>query len=157
FDDTVELAGLPVWAKSVCLTPLETPQQGDVKIATAVWGSWIAPQLYNLRVGEEPRVDVAAFEQPVPTTKPVSVVLDQPDSLHSYQLVVDKKSTECTDDNTTLRCGIEQLGLAQGQQYPYELTRQFGDDPVEPVSDGTIETLKAVRVTKSSVKDGQII
>lgn len=157
FGESIEFAGLAIASQSICFTPVATPEPGDVKIATAPWGSWLIPQLYTLQVGSEPRVDAAAFAQPVPTTKPLSVSLDQPDSLHTYQLVVDKKSTECTDDGSTLSCGINDLELAQGRQYPYQLTRQFDNNPAEPVSDGTIKTLKAVKVTKSSIKNGRTI
>lgn len=157
FVDAVEIAGIPVVAKSVCFVPTNKPEHGDVKIATSLWGSWFAQQLFTLKVGAEPKVDVAALKRPVPTTKPVSVSLDQPDSLHSYQLVVDEKSTECSDDQTTLFCDIEKLRLAQGKQYKYQLTKQFSDETAEPISIGTIETLKAVKITKGSLKNGQVV
>lgn len=157
FMDAVEVAGLPIVAKSVCFVPIDKPEQGDVKIATSLWGSWFAPQLFTLKVGAEPKVDVAALKRPVPTTKPVSVSLDQPDSLHRYQLVVDEKSTECSDEQTKLFCDIEKLRLAQGKQYKYQLTKRFSDETAESVSAGTIETLKAVKITKGSLKNGQVV
>lgn len=157
FVDTVELAGVSVLSKSVCFTPTDRPGQGEVRLATALWGSWLAPQIYNMQVGAEPQVDVAALKQPVPTTKPISVSLDQPDSLHTYQLAVGKNTTDCNDDDTELSCDIEKFNLDQGKQYKYQLTRQFSGQPAEPISDGTIETLKAVKITKSSVKNDQIV
>ncbi len=157
FAEPVDVAGITIASRAACFTPIQTPQTGDVKIATSIWGSWLAPQFYTLQVGSEPRVDAAAFARPLATTKPLTVPLDQPDSLHRYELAVDKKSTECVDDSTTLVCDIADLDLNQGEQYPYQLTRQFNQEAEEPVAEGTIKTLKAVKVTKSSVKNGQTI
>ena len=82
FTDQITVGSYPVAATKVCFEAVETPEPGDVKIATAILGSWIGRQQYKLQIGEQPKVDVAALEQPVPTTKPLSVALDQPDILH---------------------------------------------------------------------------
>lgn len=156
FDDIRTIGALPLASTAVCFVPTEAPSQGDVSLATSLWGSWLAPQSYNLTVGAEPKVNAAAFSLAIPTTKPLSVDLDQPDSLHQYHLNVDKKSTPCSDKGATLNCDITSMKLSQGKTYGYELTKKFNQQ-AEVVSKGDLKTLRAVKVVKSDIKNQQTV
>lgn len=157
FEGERTVGGWPLMATSVCFTPTEMPNQGDVTIATGPWGTWLPPQVYTLAVGAEPTVDVSALKQPVPTTKPVEVALDQPDELHAYTLVVANKTANCTDEDVELSCDISKLKLAQGKSYDYQLMKQFEDDSQEEVNTGTLKTLRAVKVTDTDIDKNQTV
>lgn len=157
FDNYLELFGTKVAAGSVCFTPLQMPEPGSVAIATSPLGGWAVPQAYSLNVGDTPRVNLSALDQPVPVNQPIILGLDKPDIISQYSFQVGDKSADCLTSNREVACDIAQLDLEQGKSYDYQLMRAFAGTGSDIIGSGSIKTLKSIKLKKSSVKDGQTV
>ena len=158
FTETVRIAGFDVFSRQTCFTPQQSPEAGEVTVATAPWGGWVGRQVYKVVSQEPPAVSESAFAAAIPTTKPLEIDLDAPDTLHNYDIAIAKREAKCQPaTDARLECDITTLELKQGEQYPYELRRQFGESDAQTVASGDIETLRAVEVTEQSVKGGQVV
>jgi len=155
--NSLKVGGFEIAALRTCLEPTKAPSPGTIVIANAPGGWLFARTHFSVTAPKLPAAKVAAVKAEVPATKPLLVPLDQPDSLFEYNLAANDGVTSCSAANKALECELEELKLEQGKEYDYQLTRSFKGQSVQPVGNGSFKTLKAVTVTKTSVKEKQII
>lgn len=149
--------GSPLYATKACFTPHQAPEEGTARVAAAPWGGWLARTNFKLRVPAAPVANVAPLKQPVPATKPIELALDQPDEVFDYLLRVDDKTTTCQSESKLLACDITELDLKQGSKYDATLVRAFEDTTTDELHAGTLETLRPIKVVKTSVKKKQTV
>lgn len=158
FVDTVQVGSFTVASRGVCFKPLSPPEAGNAIVSLEMLGGRLVGQQFTLQVGESPGVDVAVLAQPVPTSRPLQIPLEAPDAIHEYVLRIKESAAVCEDSGSSLQCPVDSLKLEQGETYPYELAKRFTTEETEQtVADGTLTTLRAVRVTKASLKKDQTV
>lgn len=158
FVDVVTIGSIDVLSRQTCFIPQQAPEAGEVRVATAPWGGWVGRQVYTIASQAPPGVSQAAFAQAIATTRPLTVDLEAPDTLHTYQMTIGQEAAPCqAAEEARLECDIAPLQLVQGAEYAYELRRQFGSTTAQTVAEGDITTLRAIELTSQSIKSGQVV
>lgn len=158
FRDVVTIGSHQVFSSKVCFTAVEPPKEGKKTVTISPFGGWIFAKRFAVTVGAAPVAQVADFVgKTLPTTRPVEIALSTPDDLFDYKIKIDEQEADCSHEASKLRCDIESLGLAQGQEYMLTLLRSFEEGPSEEVGSGTITTLLPIVLTQASVAEGQTI
>lgn len=147
----------PVFATKTCFTPTSAPDKDTVSLSSAPFGWIFFRSHYTLVVDAAPRVIGAVTTTPIAITKPVLFAIDKKDAVYSYTIENGDKSQTCTTDATKLKCGVSDLGLAQGESHTVTLSRSFSGKESTKVTDATVAILSATNVTESSIKEGQVI
>lgn len=150
------VAGMPIAATQLCVVPTVPPQPGTVAAQWSLFG-WVPGRPLVVATAARPQVTLTALAQPLPTSRPVTLALSAPDSIHRYALRIDDKSAACVAHDTVLRCPIETLQLAQGKEYSVQLVRSFGRLPASMVAAKTVTTLTAASVKDVSIKPNELI
>lgn len=157
FKDAVAVDGFGIVSLRTCFNPLKAPQPGEATVAIAPWGLASAAKQFAVSVGEPPEVNAADFVgKTIPTTRPLAVSLSEPDTLFDYSLTQGDKDAACPYEDDALRCEIAALDLKQGESYEVAVVRSFGEQ-TETVVEGSITTLRPIKLTEQSVKADDII
>jgi len=153
----IHVGSMPIAATSLCVTPVAAPQEGNVQLSSAPFGGWLFRKQIAVQIPKTPTVNIAALTKPVPVTKPLNMVLDQPDNTFDYSINVEKSSSSCEVTNKMLECNLEPLKLKQGKNYTFELTRQFANTAAVKVASKEAKTLEAIKILNISVQPGEVV
>lgn len=156
YKDEFKMGNVSLASLSTCFTPVAAPEEGVAKVSAAPFGGLIARKTFAVTIPAAPRASFADIKKAVPVGKPLELALSTPDTVYRYTLTVAKETAECTSDSEELRCDVQKLGLAQGKEYTFTLKRTFEDKTTVVVSK-KLTTLKATKVTKSSVTNRQTV
>ncbi len=153
------IAEMPILATKTCIIPTVTPKAGTVTVVAAPFGGWTYRQHIAVTTPESPRVSVASFNKPVPTTKPLKLTLAGADVVNSYTLRANGKTAACRESSgeAAISCDIPSLDLDQGKKYTIEVYRAFKDARPERVLATPVETLTATAITDGSVKNDETV
>lgn len=157
FLNTGSLFGQDLISTTTCFTPNKSPDEGTQRVAVAPFGSFLASRQYAVTVENTPKVKVEHIDTTIPTSRAMSIPLTTTDTIHTYTLSVGEKKADCKGQNSTLECNIPALNLKQGKTYEIALSRRYNANAAEAVMSMKITTLKAVKVTKSSIKNKQTV
>lgn len=154
----VETRGGVGWlfATEVCMTPVDSPEQGEQYAALAPFGGWAFRTQYAVHVPKAPVANTRALEKPMSTTRELKIELSKPDTLHDYSIDIAGKVAKCGGEDNVLACDVEPLDLAQGKTYKATLTRSFADVHTTLVS-RKVTTLPAVTLAQSSVQANEVV
>lgn len=155
--DEVKVFDYPVLAKSVCVDAIAIPKEGRYKIGLSPFGGLIAKKNFVIVTKSNPAVSIEALNRPVPVSRPLMLALSRPDSIFTYKVIANQKTTTCDTVDAKLLCDLGKIGLSHDSSYSFSLDRYFGDQKVETIVQQEIKTLSAVMVTSSSVVDNQTI
>jgi len=155
--DEVRIGGYPVATRSICVAAKIAPTQDVTRISVSPFGWLFAQKTYVITPGELPRVSLAAFQEPIPATKPVKLSLSAPDELSTYILATDTAKSTCRSDEKVLSCETRDLNLEQGKVLTVSLERHFEGELVDVIVTSDVEVLSAVGVKSSSVKSEQVV
>lgn len=150
-DQVVRIGEIALFATKMCAVPVAPPSQGVVSAQLSIKG-WIVKKVYTLHVTEPPKVIGNLNTKPIPLSKDLTIRLNQPDLIYSYRLVVADKSADCHSNGAALSCELQQLQLAQGQDYQLHLERYFATKKISVVTSQTVHTLEATNIVGSSIK-----
>lgn len=155
--DRVAVGVLALVSSSLCFAPVQVPHTGSDKIGIAPWGMEFMQKTFDLRMPESPVANAESLSKPVPISRHIEIGLSSADTVFSYRLEVEDKSTVCEPKDQVLFCDVKSLHLKQGAPYHVRLQRFFKDERVATLVDQPITTLSATAVTESSVKSGETI
>ncbi len=157
FEHVWKIGSVELSAGRVCFEPTNPPSDGTAVVATAPYGWWIFRAHYTLIVGDAPKILSSATPVSLAVTKPLLLVIDQPDTTFEYNIVAGNKQQLCSAKTAQLECDIDALGLTQGATHTVEITRSFHGSKQTKVASASIAVLPAVTVIDSSVKDTSTI
>ncbi len=150
-----------VWlvGTKLCAQPTKEPTSGGMIVGFAPFGGWLFRQMLQINVPPEPTARSTGLDQPIPTTKPLTVLLSSPDYVYTYTLAVGTKTASCKPAGSVVavECDTASLELEQGHTYAMELRRSFGSEPPKSVLKKAINTLTATTIADGSVKQGEVI
>lgn len=152
----IKIGNTPVLATAVCFAPTESPEKSNTPITLAPFGINILGKAFVITTGSPPEASVA-LSKPLPVTKPLDVSLNKADSIFTYSLSVQGKSTTCKPKDKSVSCDLTPLHLAQGESYTIAVSRQFGKKDIEKITERQVTTLAATRITNSTIKPGEIV
>lgn len=152
----IKVGPFTIAARAVCFLPTQPPQEGKASVGLAPFGGWFMRMTYQLKVASAPTVDMAAFHQQIPASRPLIIPLSSTDRLFQYRLQVNKAKVECEPMDRAISCDVSKLNLTQGKSYATELVRQFGDRTIDTVKE-KMTILPATRVADTSIKSGEIV
>lgn len=156
FKDEWRIGSVSLASFRSCFERTAAPVSGADVVGVAPFGSVVFRKHFSISIDELPKV-ASVTREAVPATKPYKVPLTKTDRLHTYELTIADATTACASEQSALSCDITTLDLAQGKQYDYSLTRHFEGETKQTLSDGSLKTLKAVKITKASVQNKQIV
>lgn len=154
--EMVKVANYPLIGTKVCTNPLSPPTEGTVKVTLSPWGLGIIGKSYKIETPATPVVSVTHLDKPLPAAKPVVLKLSTADRVFTYKLSTKDHQVDCLSDRQSLSCDIARLKLEQGQSHEVTVNRKFNDH-IETLTRTTIDILPPVKVSDSSVKEGQTI
>ena len=157
FADELKVGLFAIVSMKTCFTAISEPQEGNFGVSTAPFGSFLFRKTFSVNVPSPPVVNIASLEKPLPVTKPLTVDLSTPDGIFNYSLESEKKSVNCTKNESDLSCNVPGLELKQGKEYSLSLTRQFKNGSKKMLVQKMVKTLRAVTIKKKSVKNKQVI
>ncbi len=159
FKPSLKIGGVTLFSDTRCVTPTSAPKPGDTVVTAAPLGGWLFRQNIRVNVPSQPIASVSNLNKPVPTTKPLTVNLDQLDKVHNYTLRVGDREVSCASSEKApaIQCDIVPLRLEQGKEYNLEVSRHFKKESTASVLRSNITTLTATSITEGSVKQGEII
>lgn len=158
FEESLKIGGVVLFSDTTCVSPASTPKAGDITVAAAPFGGWLFRQHVQVSVPAQPVASASTIQKPVPTTKPLTIKLDQADSVHRYTLWVGEQNVPCKrSEEPSIKCDIVPLDLEQGKEYSFEVTRRFKNEPTISVLKSNVTTLTATSVIDGSVKPGEMV
>lgn len=155
--DRVTVAGFTLVSASLCFTPKEAPSEGKAEVALAPYGAAIARKNFMLSIPSQATVNSENLTKPIPLSKSLTINLSETDSVFTYKLEIDDKSTMCKSSDTQLLCDIRELNLQQGKSYHLKLQRLFKEQQIATVVDQDVATLSATKVVDSTIKPGETL
>lgn len=158
YRDNIMVFGASVLSLKTCFAPVEEPKVGESTVSVAPFGWPVFAKQFAVQVGSPPVANTQDFiSQTLPTTRPVAISLSAADEVYDYHFSVSGKQADCDHESQTLQCDITQLGLAQGEIYNAQLERSFNRGETSLIAEGDFKTLKPLKLTKSSLKNGKVI
>jgi hypothetical protein len=152
-----KVGGVSIASGSLCFTPVNTPQEGDVKVVTSPFGGWLAQKAFVVQIGHPPVANIKGLSRPIPISKPLTIPLDQTDTVFKYTLSMNKKQADCHAKDKKLACDLGLLDLVQGQAYDAKLTRHFGKEKEIEIATKKLTILSATTVASSSIKVSETV
>lgn len=156
FQNEKKLGSWTVISFKTCFRPSNSIEPGTKSVVTSPFGGWIARKHFAVNTASAPVANVSVLDKPVPISKPLLIPVSSQDDLHDYRFKVGSKVATCASKENQISCDIVKLKLDQGKQYDSKLIREYKSSQTE-LAKTKITTLKAIKVTKSSVKNQQII
>ncbi len=153
----VQVASVDVAARGVCFMPLTAPQPGDYKVTLSLPGLSFIQKNVTIHVPSHPVASAAQLKEPIPLSKKLIVELSREDTVFSYHLTVGDKSVKCESAPLSVGCDISSLGLQQGAKYSLKLERYYQGKKLATILEAQIETLSAVALVSSSIKQGEVV
>ncbi len=158
FKGVLKLGNHNLISTETCFQPVATPAPGSHTVGYGYFGGTLVLKQFNLEVPEPPVANTAQLEEsPVPITRPITIPLTAPDSVHSYALHADDKEASCRAVESSLSCDMTALGLNQGVTYPMTLSRSFAGRDEVSVAEADVETLKPLGLLATSVAQDQTV
>ena len=140
----------------LCIQPTTAVAPGTYRASVPLFGVAVLRHTVDIVVPTPPSAMLATSAK-VPLSKPLTVALSQPDSLHLYRVIAGEQQGNCTPDGTQLLCDIGALQLTQGEAYDISLERSFKGEDHATVLQQAIEILEPVTVTESSIAPGETV
>lgn len=160
-DKTIEIAGYPLLARQVCVSPKQLPVPGQTMHGNVVlpgFGAMKKP--VRVEVPEYPEPEVMEFARPVEAVSirdDIELRFTQPDRLFTYYLVGNESREPCQKRRVLLRCSLGGLNLLQAHEYEVEILRTFRGSVVGEVQQRSIRTLDPLEVTDSSIEPDELV
>ncbi len=160
-DKTVEIAGYPLLAREVCVSPKQVPVPGKTMHGNVVLpGFGAMKKSVSVEVPEYPEPEVMEFARPVEAVSirdDIELRFTQPDRLFTYYLVGNESREACQKQRVFLRCSLGGLNLLQAHEYEVEILRTFRGSVVGEVQQRNIRTLDPLEVTDSSIEADELV
>lgn len=155
--DETRVFGYPLFAHEICAEPVDAPKQGEVQVGVAPFGWLIGRKNFVIKASQYSSVASNQLDELLPTAEPLRLELSHPDTVFTYKVAANQKTTDCSPSGSAVLCDLQEIGLAQGSEYTMSIERYFNNRKVETIVQRTVKTLPAVGVVASSISDNQIV
>lgn len=156
--DELKIGDFSYASTKVCLAPKHAPATGEFKASIGLLGGWFANKQFAIQVAEPPQARTSDIVgKMISPALPLQVNLSSPDTIHSYEMTIADKQTDCTAKASLVSCDIAQLELSPGSEYTAALYRSFNESNKTKVLEGKVETLLPVKMESASLAEGQTI
>lgn len=156
-DNTISLAGLPIYSHRTCIS-LTKPTSQTETTSLQLKGLGFVRKTVRINPGQLPTTNLRHDpSKPVSTSEPISFTLSSPDTVMSYQLRAGAMKTDCTVEDTLIRCATTDLKLAHASSYQFSLQRSLKGQSAGTASSQTLSTVNAVTIAASSISTEQIV
>lgn len=150
------IAGYPLFARTTCVTPTETPKEHAKE--TISFGMGVLSKNITVEAGAFPSLaNHETLQKPVATRDPLVLKLNKADQVFEYRLVVNEAVLPCDKQHATVTCDVANLNLAQSASYNAKLEQMFKGKQAGETFAGTITTVQALQLVASSIAAGQTV
>lgn len=160
FTGVTSVAGRPVFATGLCITPKSVPtENADVHLRFMPLGLAAVASNVHITFMNFPRIASVESElsSPVAINAALRLKLSGADRLFTYELAHEQKTSTCRTSNNELECPMQQLALEQGQKYTLGLERTYEGKRIETVEELVVETHKALILTPTAYAASSIV
>lgn len=160
YSDQLKIGDFTIISATTCFEAKQAPKPGSSLATTAPFGIGILAKRYSIDISDRPIVlqnSDTLLSEPISTIKPLTIELDKPDEIFNYRVSVNKKDVGCDSIGEQITCSTQSLELAQGKSYSLTIYRYFDEELIDEVLSQTITTVRATKLVKSSIKEGQTI
>lgn len=144
--DNIKLANVPLASKKLCIKPTSTPIENTKKSISLKLFGIIPIKKLTITSAKFPSVDFSIFNEPIPSSKPIKLKIDNEDTLFIYKLHSNEKSVSCDVKNKNIECPINQLNLVPGSMNSFSLDQTFQDKFVSNIFKGDVKTLDPLNI-----------
>jgi protein MpaA len=157
--DVTKVLGVPVFSRTVCVTPDSPPKEGRVKTSTAPFGLLLFSKTFGINTPSSPTANVGALkDKEVSAVKPLIIPLSSDDALQTYTLHQgDNRATCQSIAGQGLSCAMSELALTPSTPYQLSLFRSFGSQAPQKIAMLSVRTLNAVQLVDATVKSDTTI
>lgn len=155
--DRITVGNTTLVSSSLCFVPTAAPSEGRQTVAIAPWGGVVAGKTFSISTPSPVVAKTENLSRPVLISKHLTFELSGKDTLYTYRLEVNDKSTVCTPDAFRLLCDVKTLDLKQGSPYHLKLQRFFKDQLVATLVEQDITTLSATKIADSTIRPGELV
>lgn len=159
YKPTVRIAGQTVFSSTTCVSHAVQPQENTVhQLAASPFGIPLLQNKLSIQTAAFPSVSsTIGPDNRLVAHKPVSFGIDGGDRVFSYRLQANNAVSECQNEEQTIVCELELLGLVQGQSYALTLERLYAGVKVGDVYNNMVTTIEPVVITATSISAGTVV
>lgn len=152
--DAVSIGAWPIFATKLCAEPTKAPKEGAYKATLSLFSGLLGARQFVVTVPSPPRVNAQSLEgKAISTVLPLKMELSDSDTIHSYTIQAEGRTSGCSVKGTSLSCETSTLGLAQGESYDLTLARAYKKASPQTLVKGAVTTLSPLNVTNAPFPD----
>lgn len=159
FNSVRSLLGYPLLAAQTCAVataPLLPAISQELRL-TSSWLPFISKSI-TVSTIDPPTIKLGRpAAMPISTSGALVFHLSSADQIHNYRLFANQRSVVCAPYEMALLCNLDRLNVKQDGEYLFELERRLNDISAGLMYQATLKTVEPVRVSQSSIKNGQLI
>lgn len=152
YENPVTIGSFTIASRTACFNPLVAPSVKNAKVSTSPFGWPLMRKTFAIAIGKPPVANIQVLNEPIATTKPLQIPLNEDDRIFSYGVYINNKIASCAPTQKAVACDIPVLKLSQSKKYSARLIRHFQGTNEETIVAQNVQTLSAVRVAKSTIK-----
>lgn len=152
YEDSITMGTFTIASQKTCFVVVAAPSVKNVKVSASPFGGLLMRKTFDIAIGAPPVANIQVLSEPIATTKPLEIPLSDDDRVFGYDVYIKDEIASCAPAQKAITCDIPALNLAQGKSYSAQLVRHFQGANKETVVAQSVQTLSAVRVTKSTIK-----
>ena len=156
--DMTSVFNVPLFSRTVCVTPSGVPKEGSTKVSTAPFGLPLFSKSFKVIMPPAPSANVGSLkDSEISAVKPLLIPLSTADAVHTYSLRHGDKLASCREAATGTTCAIDELDLTPNTAYELSVYRGFADATPQKIATLPIRTLTAVQLVDATVKNDTTI
>ena len=157
--NVTKVFGIPVFSRTVCVTPNSAPKEGLVKGSTAPFGLPLFSKTFGINTPAAPTANVGPLiNTEVSAVKPLMIPLSGDDVLRVYTLRQGDNKAACQAiAGQGLSCAMSELSLTPSTAYELSLYRGYGSETPAKIAILPIRTMNAVQLVDSTLKNNMTI
>jgi len=152
-----------IYSDTICFLPTQLLPENKEYSLTLTYLGKTGLKLFEkelpLTTDEYPEIVEVSYTEKINTSESLSYELEYENDFLDYYIVLDgtQQKSICTMDGKNLSCNLDGLDLEYGKKYQISVIAMSGTDIVKQFNPVDIETLSAVEVISSSIKNGTVL
>ena len=152
-----------IYSNTICFLPTQLLPENREYTFTLTYLGQTGLNLFEkeilLTTDEYPEVVEVSFKEKINTSESLKYELEYENDFLDYYVVLDgtDQKSKCEREGKELSCNLGALNLEYGQKYDLSIIAMSGTNTVKEFNSLEIETLSAVEVISSSIKNGETI
>lgn len=152
-----------IYADTICFLPTQLlPEEKEYTLTLTYLGQTglnLFEKEILLTTDEYPEVVEVSYKKEINTSESLKYELEYENDFLDYYVVIDgtEQKGTCTKEGKELSCDLDDLDLEYGKKYEISVIAMHDEDIVKEFNSVEIETLSAVEVVSSSIKNGAVL